>query len=231
MQTRLSTVSEFDYDQGTPTPSVDNPFEYNIESTVTLPTVERQGYVFAGWEVAVEGVGNWESTISSDITSISGKYGNVTLTAEWINSTDTPYQVQYWKQNITGDGYDVTTQNKAGTTLEEADDYNEVPDTGFDHLATEFYKGSIAEANKIDRNLILESGDLIVVVKFERVTRTVTLTKGANVTNFTLEVTEGQGKLLLPGLQGHRFLPCRLYPDRAAGGRRTTSNGSACDLA
>ncbi|MBQ7549870.1 MAG: InlB B-repeat-containing protein, partial [Clostridia bacterium] len=56
---------------------------YNIESASTLPTCSRFGYTFSGWK-PVSTVNNWksDSTYSAG-ASVKGKYGNVTLKAQW----------------------------------------------------------------------------------------------------------------------------------------------------
>ena len=57
---------------------------YDIEDTVTLPVLTRDGYFFQGWKVTAEN-GNW---LAADAyyaagTPVSGKYGSATLTAQW----------------------------------------------------------------------------------------------------------------------------------------------------
>ncbi len=55
---------------------------YNVESTsLTLPTPTRTGYTFKGWTVS-NADGNW--TVGEPVTNtISGKYGNITVKANW----------------------------------------------------------------------------------------------------------------------------------------------------
>ena len=60
---------------------------YNIRSTDTLPKPTKTGYTFDGWKVTTAG-GNWTANaIVNNGTSLSGKYGNVTLTAQWTINT------------------------------------------------------------------------------------------------------------------------------------------------
>ena len=57
---------------------------YNIESTSTLASSSRTGYTFNGWKPGASS-GNWSSgTTYASGTSVKGKYGNVTLVAQWI---------------------------------------------------------------------------------------------------------------------------------------------------
>ncbi len=56
---------------------------YTTEATDVLPKPVKTGYDFAGWKVAAAG-GNW--TLNSTVvdgTALKGKYGDVTLTAQW----------------------------------------------------------------------------------------------------------------------------------------------------
>ena len=56
---------------------------YNIESTSTLASSSRTGYTFNGWKPSTTS-GNWSSgTTYKSGTSVKGKYGNVTLVAQW----------------------------------------------------------------------------------------------------------------------------------------------------
>ena len=57
---------------------------YTIEGSVTLPTTgfQRTGYAFNGWKPSST-VGNWNSG-TVYYGTMSGMYGNVTLTAQWV---------------------------------------------------------------------------------------------------------------------------------------------------
>ena len=56
---------------------------YNIESTSTLSSSSRTGYTFNGWKPSASS-GNWSGgTTYAGGTSVKGKYGNVTLVAQW----------------------------------------------------------------------------------------------------------------------------------------------------
>lgn len=68
--------------------ALDN-FSYTIESNSTLPTPTRDGATFAGWKVTNPS-GNWVLNAKMDGgASLNGKYGNVTLTAQWELETHT----------------------------------------------------------------------------------------------------------------------------------------------
>lgn len=61
---------------------------------------------------------DWISSRYSDIPE-TFEASDVTFTAWWNARTDTPYKVQFWKQNIQDDNYTLVegdTQNKEGTT-------------------------------------------------------------------------------------------------------------------
>lgn len=57
---------------------------FNTADGLDLPTPSRDGYIFAGWKVTEAGAGgNWTlNQVYTDVF-VSGKYGNVTMTAQW----------------------------------------------------------------------------------------------------------------------------------------------------
>lgn len=79
-----------------------NPISYNINSTVTLPTPTKAYYTFTGWKVTDGANPAWpaDSVIGTANLAVSGKYGNVTLTAQW-NRAATPVVEQY-KYSLSG---------------------------------------------------------------------------------------------------------------------------------
>ena len=72
-----------------------DPLEYTMESTEELPEVTKEEYVFDGWKV-VSDAGNWleEDELYAAGTVLTGKYGNVTLKAQW---TAIPKYTVTWK--------------------------------------------------------------------------------------------------------------------------------------
>ena len=57
--------------------------DYNIEDTITMPNATRDAYAFDYWKVTVAD-GNWASDETYNVNqSVSGKYGNATLAAQW----------------------------------------------------------------------------------------------------------------------------------------------------
>ena len=69
--------------------AADTTAKYTIEQSITLPSPSKTGYTFAGWKVTTAG-GNWNTTDSVyKGTVAAGKYGNVTLTAQWTVNTYT----------------------------------------------------------------------------------------------------------------------------------------------
>lgn len=90
-------------DGGTPYANL----SYTVESTDKLPTPEKTGYDFAGWKVTTAG-GKWtDGSVVLGGTSLTGYYGNVTLTAQW---TPKKYTITW----VTGNG-NHTTQAEYGT--------------------------------------------------------------------------------------------------------------------
>ncbi len=67
---------------------------YNVETNLTLlGTPTRAGYTFGGWKVTTAS-GNWkkDATFTASQNVGTGKYGNITLTAQW---TPTQYKITY----------------------------------------------------------------------------------------------------------------------------------------
>ena len=76
---------------------------YTIESILTVPaTISRTGYTFAGWKVTAASSGsNWvvdtvyNNNPQTILEGTSGKYGNVTFTAQWTINQYNVYVVPY----------------------------------------------------------------------------------------------------------------------------------------
>lgn len=101
---------------------------YNIESTNTLATPTLGGFEFLGWKPTSTS-GAWVKTQTYAAgTSVQGKYGNVTLKAEWKG--------QKWFQKASG--VDFTTTG-AGT---EADPYKVTSGGDLAQLALNVFNGT-----------------------------------------------------------------------------------------
>ena len=83
--------------------AVTEPFTvfYTIENTKSVPYVmPPAGYSFTGWAVTGEDHG-WPETAAQS-ASVSGKWGDVTLTAQYEAKTNTRYYVRYYVMNDDG---------------------------------------------------------------------------------------------------------------------------------
>lgn len=72
----------FALDGGTLPAGVTNPMTYTCEDLTALPTPEREGYAFEGWSLNAS-VGGWDAGVYAATDKVTGKYGDVTLTALW----------------------------------------------------------------------------------------------------------------------------------------------------
>lgn len=71
------------------------PMVYTIESEDVLPNAVSQQFRFDGWKVTAAD-GNWvENAVFNGGTPVTGKYGNVTLTAQWTEKVT--YVVEEYK--------------------------------------------------------------------------------------------------------------------------------------
>lgn len=101
---------------------------YSPEGSVQMPTVTRDGYAFDGWMVTTAG-GNWNAGDAYEAGQIlTGKTGNATLTAQWVNEWTVTY---YYGDNTTvlatvkvKDGETVGTLPTVTPTKETTDEYS-----------------------------------------------------------------------------------------------------------
>lgn len=79
-------VLSYDTNGGTMTDA--SKVEYTVNDSIVIAGApERNGYIFAGWQLA-EKTGNWEAGTYNPAQHITeGKYGNVTLVAQWNEKT------------------------------------------------------------------------------------------------------------------------------------------------
>lgn len=71
--------------------------EYNIDSSVTLPAAEKTGYRLSGW--MSDGAGNWGQNLYVTGGAGAGRYGTVSMTAQWIGIT---YDIAFSGNGSTG---------------------------------------------------------------------------------------------------------------------------------
>lgn len=64
--------------------SVD-PMDYTIEDIENLPVATRANYIFAGWKLETA-TGGWAADTYSANTAVTGKWGDVTLVAQWTRA-------------------------------------------------------------------------------------------------------------------------------------------------
>ncbi len=69
---------------------------YDISTAITIPQARKTGYTFGGW--LSDGAGNWGVSVYQNGNISAGRYGDVTLTAQW---TGVQYYVQFNGNNST----------------------------------------------------------------------------------------------------------------------------------
>ena len=88
-----------------------NPEFYNVESnTINLQNPTKLGYTFNGWYDNSGFSGNPVVSIPKGSTS------NLTLYAQWIANSNTPYKVEHYEQDLSGHYTLFETDNLTGTT-------------------------------------------------------------------------------------------------------------------
>lgn len=80
-----------------------NPSVYTIQSReITFASPVRAGYVFTGWtEIS-------KSAPKETMTIPAGSTGNRRFLANWTPGTNTPYWVEHYQENPSGDGYSLS---------------------------------------------------------------------------------------------------------------------------
>lgn len=149
---------------------------YNIEQTFTLPASARAGYNFVKWTVTSTN-GNWGDVGTAYTTSdsISGKYGDVVLTAEYAPRT---YTVEY--QNANGTEILHKQIFKTGEEVTLAD-YSE-KGFMFGGWTVKTDDGNWGAGNLLtDKTVSGKYGNVVLVPKLDAITYTITfLPDGGN---------------------------------------------------
>ena len=118
-------------------------------------TLSREGYSFAGWD----------PTVAEKVT------GDATYTATWTAETDTVYKVEYYLENLTGDGFtkdEDATETKYGTTGTTA------TLTKSDYKTFEGFTFDAGNEDNVTSGTIAGDGSLVLKLYYVRDTYTVT---------------------------------------------------------
>lgn len=106
-------------------------FYYDITSTGALPIPTREGATFKGWKVSA-GTGSWvKNKVYEGGTSLTGHYGNITLTAVWEIQIHTVTWAAGDVTKVTK-WYHGATPSFDGVPYKSSDDYNSYEFTGWD---------------------------------------------------------------------------------------------------
>ena len=122
---------------------------------------EREGYTFEGWS----------PNVAEKVT------GNATYTATWTADTDTAYTVEYYLENLTGDGFtkdEDATETKYGTTGTTA------TLTESDYKTFEGFTFDADNESNVLSGTIAGDGSLVLKLYYVRDTYTVTYTDGVD---------------------------------------------------
>ncbi len=148
------------------------PLTVAYESTIKNPTVTKTGYDFAGWFK--------DSEFSEEFDFASTITEDTTLYVKWTPATNTAYTVEYFQQNLNGNGYTkVSTNRLTGTTGE----------TVFaDQTAPEGFVLNLDAEGTISSGEIRPNGTLRLALYFDRKAYTLTVNpdNGDEVTTKTV---------------------------------------------
>lgn len=101
-----------------------NKMSYTIDSDKTLPAATRNGYTFDGWVVSATTFG-WDANTYGSGTSVTGKWGDVTLVAKWSAN---PYTVSV-KEGIQNG---TVTLSKYSANIDDVITITATPNTGYE---------------------------------------------------------------------------------------------------
>ena len=154
-----------------------NTWKYVITETVTLPEATKTGATFAGWKLETA-VGNWEATTYAK-GDYTGKYGTVTLVAQWTND-------DYTISKGTMVGGDVNLSKTTANYGEEIT-LTPVPAPGYNEVT---YTVTDAKGNTIsveNGKFTMPAGNVTVNATFTPIDYTVTV---GTVTNGKVTVSQ-----------------------------------------
>lgn len=142
--------------------------EYLYEEPYTVQNPSHTGYTFTGWTLSTTDlVEGWTEKFATGIvpggSSVVNMYGDVTLTANWEETSGITYQVEHWFQNAMLNGYDVSEQvdTLQGTTNDSTD-------------AAKMVRSVVGfEVDSIENTTILGDGTAVAVIKYKRVESTI----------------------------------------------------------
>ena len=144
--------------------------QYNIEQTVTIPASTRDGYDFVKWTVASTN-GNWGDvgTEYTDGQTVSGRFGNVVLTAVYTPCT---YTVEF--RNEAGAAILPSKTYKTGEEISMPDDYTKAGYI-FGGWTVTFTNGNWGVGNIISAKTVSDKfGNVVLVPKLDKIDYTVT---------------------------------------------------------
>lgn len=151
----------YDLDGGYLPEGQTNPTRYTVQSdAITLVRPIKPGYIFTGWR------SSRRSILTENAVIPAGSTGSLSFTATWIPDTETPYWVEHYQENPSGDGYALADRELfTGTTgesvLAPAKEYR-----GF----TE----NTSHPGRVERGRITASAPLVLRLYYNRQTYTVT---------------------------------------------------------
>lgn len=178
---RVSRTITLDSDGG----SVIAPITVRDGDTVTPTTPTKQGYEFGGWH-DVEG-----NVVELPITATS----DMTIKATWTPIDGTAYTVDIYIQQVSGDGYDKTSETRYAVTDSEAmASYN--PAAGF----------AVNVSKSTCSGIVSADGSLTLSIYVDRETYTVTLdTNGGAALDPITARYEADITPAIPVRPGYRF--------------------------
>ena len=158
--------------------------EKGVETALEANTFTYSGFAFTKWNTAADGSGT--DYANGKKVSLDN---NLELYAIWAVKTDTPYKVNHYIKNLTGDEYTLSsTDNKNDTTgvvLTLADLTKSIE--GFTYsegfAGTETKGTTKPTSGSVTTATVIGEGNLVIDLYYSRDIHTVTLTNGTGVSS------------------------------------------------
>ena len=161
--------------------------DYTIESTDMLPAATKTGYAFNGWKLETT-VDGWEAKTYAANTAVTGKWGNVTLVAQWVEDAhDVKQSGDVKNGEATPDENSAKEGDTVTVTVTPAEGYK------FDEEKNEVtYTYTDADDNKETVTIPVtdDDGDGVYTGTFEMPDYAVEINATFTAINYTVEVTD-----------------------------------------
>ena len=164
-----------------------NVIDYTIESNDKLPAATKTGYAFNGWKLETT-VDGWEANTYAANTAVTGKWGNVTLVAQWVEDAHDVMQSGDLKNGVAKPNVNTAKEGDNVTvtvTPAEGYEFNEE-----ENNVTYTYTDADGNENTETITVTDDDGDGVYTGTFEMPDYAVEINATFTAINYTVAVTD-----------------------------------------